>query len=659
MDLEKIKNRIIELCEKINQWNKEYYIDNNPSVSDLVFDKALLELETLEEKYPQFKFDFSPTNFVGGFAENKFKKVTHNKPMLSLAKAYNYDEILKYVNNLKKNIPIEEINFSIEPKIDGLSISLTYKNGKLVQAATRGDALVGEDVTENIYQIKSLPKMIDYKKDLEVRGEAFILKETFKKINAEEIKKGNKPFANARNAASGTLRQLDPKIVKSRDLNIFIFELISPDEHGIKTQREAIEFLDKLKIPVNPYNKVVELEELEDVIEQFAGYKDKLAYDADGLVIKLNKLTLWEKMGKTSKFPKHSIAFKYDVEVAISKIKNITTTVGRTGKITYLASLEPVELNQTIVRAATLHNYDYIKDMKIDIGDDVKIIKAGEIIPKVIGIAQKNKNSYFGKTLKCPSCKSELVEIDGMVDQFCLNKECPEMNVNSIHHFCSRNGLNIVGFGNSTVKDLYPKFIKNIRDIFELHKYKEEIKKIDRYGEQKVSNLLKNIEKAKKSEFYKVIFSLGIKNIGLRAAKLISNEYDCFVDILEDPELKKIQGVKNIGPKIIESLKEYIEDEENRKALIYFDSVFKYTSNKNAIKSEKFKDQTFVITGKLSEPRNHFVSIIEENSGSVSESVSKKTSYVLVGLDAGSKLEKAQKLGIKILNEKEFYKLLD
>ncbi|MGV2393000.1 UNVERIFIED_CONTAM: hypothetical protein O8I53_08555 [Campylobacter lari] len=363
-------------------------------------------------------------------------------------------------------------------------------------------------------------------------------------------------------------------------------------------------------------------------------------------------------LGKTAKFPKHSIAFKYDVEIAQSKIINIFATVGRTGKITYVAQLEPVELNQTIVKAATLHNYNFIKSLNIDINDEVKIIKAGEIIPKVIGTVINKTSTNYSKVLNCPSCDLILVEYEEMADQFCLNKNCPDKNINIIDHFCSRKCLNIVGLGTSTVKDFYPKFIKNINDIFSLKEKRAELLKLKRYGELKVNKLLNNIENAKNSKFEKVLFALGIKHLGQRAAKLISNEYSCFKDILEDRELFKLKNIKNIGPKIIDSIFEFINDEDNIELMNFLDNNFTY-ENENQISSTKLANLTFVITGKLTNSRDYYVELIEQNGGHVSSSISSKTNYLLMGEDAGSKKDKAEKLKIKIITEQDFLAMIE
>ncbi|EGV00027.1 DNA ligase (NAD(+)) [Mycoplasmopsis columbina SF7] len=655
-----IKEKINHLVEQINQWNKEYFLDNNPSVSDLIYDQTLLELEQLENTYPEFISPLSPTQNVGGFIDNKFTKVEHKYPMLSLNKAYSYDEILKFISNLEKIVPLEQIQFSLEPKIDGLSVALHYQNGYLVQALTRGDGSVGEDITENVKTIISIPKVIDLVDKIEIRGEVFLAKEKFEAINKDLKNKGEKEFANPRNAASGTLRQLNAQIVKDRELSAYLYEIVEPENYNLTTQYEVINYLKKLNFPTNELSKVVDVEELEDEIENFAEIKNKLPYDADGLVIKLNNLTYWSKLGKTAKFPKHSIAFKYEVEQAQSKILAISPTVGRTGKITYVAALEPVELNQTTVRNATLHNYNFIKSLNIDIGDKVNIIKAGEIIPKIISTVNLKNHTNYEKVLTCPSCNSILVEYEDNVDQFCTNKLCKEIVINSLYHFASRKSLNIVGLGLNTIKDLYEiNLLKTIEDIFELEKHVEIMKNLPRYAELKVSNLITNINKSKITPFYKVLFAIGIKHLGERAAKLFSQEYNNFGEMLVDPLLTKMQNIPNIGPKILESVSEYLQDTTNHQLLYKLDKLMTYEIAKKIQISSLLNNLNFVITGKLTNSRNYYVDLIEKHGGKILSFVNKKTNYLIAGEDVGSKLTKAQELEVKIINEEEFNQLLN
>ncbi|WP_027120680.1 NAD-dependent DNA ligase LigA [Mycoplasmopsis lipofaciens] len=658
MNSKNIKERINYLVNLINKWNREYYVESSPSVSDLEYDKKLLELEKLEQQYPQFIFPNSPTKHVNNELDNKFKKIEHKNPMLSLSKAYNYEEILKYIENIKKIVPLEEINFSLEPKIDGLSISLHYKNGILIQALTRGNGMEGEDVTQNVYQIASIPKIIDYSNDLEVRGEVFLSKSRFIELN-KELKSQNKPlFSNPRNAASGTLRQLDQDIVKERKLDCFLYELVSPETHNIFLQNEAINFMKKLNIPTNNFFKVVEIEELEEEIADFAEKKNKFDFDVDGLVIKLNNLHYWSNLGRTAKFPKHSIAFKYDVENAITTVKKILTTVGRTGKITYVAKTDKVELNQTNVTAATLHNFNFIKSINLNVGDDVKIVKAGEIIPKVVELVRKNSKDVFSKPLKCPSCSHDLIEYPGNVDQFCVNKKCEEIIINTISHFTSRKAMDIVGLGLRTIEIFFKnKIIQKIEDIFTIEKFKNQIISLEKFGLKKYENIVNSIEKAKSVKFSKVLFALGIKHLGERVAKLLSVHYSSFQEIIDDKNLSKINDSLNIGPKIIESLTEYVSDDNNKNLMIFLDSILDYEQPLKT--TTKLSNLTFVLTGKIGlYSRDHYVEIIEKNGGRVATSISSKVNYLIVGENAGSKLNKAQKLNIKIINEREFLELL-
>ncbi|WP_029905639.1 NAD-dependent DNA ligase LigA [Mycoplasmopsis opalescens] len=661
MNRNEAQKRIKTLNVLINKYNREYYIDDNPSISDNEYDKLLLELENLEKIYPEFALRQS-TNEVGAgklIWDQKFSKFVHAYPMLSLAKAYNYDEVERFVNNIENSVPLDEINFILEPKIDGLSIALHYNKGFLVKAVTRGNGVEGEDVTENIFMLQDVKNKIAFDKKIEIRGEIYLAKDRFEELNEQLIKEGKKPFANPRNAASGTLRQLDASVVLDRGLSLFLYQVVNPLEYGLKTQKEVLNFIENMGLPTTKVAKVVEIENLSNEIENFAEVKDNFNYAVDGLVIKLNSLKYHDELGRTAKFPKHSIAFKYDVENAVSTIKNIIATVGRTGKITYVAQLEPVELNQTTVRAATLHNYEFIKKHNINIGDEVKIVKAGEIIPKVIELVNKNSQNTYATVELCPSCNQKIFYIGDNVDQFCINKQCPEMIINKLAHFTMRNSLNIVGLGLSTIKDFYRNgLIKNILDIFELKNKKAEILKLPRFANKKVENLLKNIENSKNTPFFRVLYALGIRHIGLRASKIISTKFSNFTQLLEADNLGNIAKLQNIGETIFTSLTEYLKNDENRYNIAILDTIFNFKKTTNALKSNKFENLTFVITGKLSQPREYFAELIENNGGKVSNSVSKKTSYLLFGEDSGSKLSKANELSIKIINEEQLLELL-
>lgn len=662
IDEKEIQQKINNLVNLLNQWNLEYFVLNSPSVSDLEYDKKLLELEKLEAQFPHLIRSDSPTQQVGIFNDKRFTKVIHQKPMLSLAKAYNYDEIIKFVNNIKKFVPFEDINFSIEPKIDGLSISLHYENGYLKRAITRGDGIEGEDVSHNVLMINSIPQVIDLKENIEIRGEVYLSKSMFKKINEFNKLHNLKEFANPRNAASGTLRQLDSSIVKARNLSAFLYEIVNFEKYNLKTQSEVLNYLKKLNFPVTEYHKIAEIDDLAEIIENFAEIKNSFDYDIDGLVIKLNDLTYWKDLGTTAKFPRAAIAFKYDVEQSITKVLNIQTTVGRTGKITYIANLEAIELNQTIVKNATLHNYDFIQKLNLNLGDEVVIIKAGEIIPKVLDNYAKHSTGVYPKSLFCPSCHSPLIQYGDLVDQYCSNlTNCPEVIINSIVHFAMRKSLNIVGLGINTVKDLFKaNLVHKIEDIFELYKHKETLLALPRYAEQKVQNLLDAIEQAKNSSFDKVLFALGIKNLGERAAKLIGKICNSFAELQMESNLEKISNLDNIGPIIVQNLHNFINSEQNQNLMSYLDQNFAYIQkSKNNFISDKLNNLTFVITGKLSQNREYFSNLIELHGGNVSSSISKKTDYLLAGIDAGSKLDKAKKLNVKIINEIELLELVN
>ncbi|RIV16337.1 NAD-dependent DNA ligase LigA [Mycoplasmopsis gallopavonis] len=656
---QKILNQMNDLISKINTWNKEYYNDNNPSVSDQEYDLALAELKQLEQAYPQLIQSDSPTLKIGGFADSKFQKYTHQKPMLSLAKAYNLDDVQKFFENTQKALNKQELAYSLEPKIDGLSISLHYQDGQLIKAVTRGDGVIGEDVTENIYQIHSIPKRINNHNYLEIRGEVFLPKTKFQKLNQELVLSEQKPFANPRNAASGTLRQLDPEIVAKRELDAILYDLVNPELIGLSSQEQVLDFLKKEGFQTNPYSFISgDFDFIFNKINEFKDLKNSFEFDCDGFVIKLNEVENWDKLGSTAKFPKYAIAYKYETEEAISQILAIKTTVGRTGKITYVAELEPISLNQTIVQNATLHNYEFIESMNINIGDDVKVIKSGEIIPKIIALVNKNSQGVLEKVLYCPSCNSLLQEIDENVDQFCLNLDCQEKQIKNLIHFVSRPSFNIITLGESYIRLFFEKgFLSDLYSIFNLKEYSQQILEIRGFKDKKLDNILSSIEKAKEIELAKALFALGIKHIGAQVAELITQKISKLSDLisLNWEELSKID---TIGPKIIESLQEYVSKIPNQELLTKLDQILIYKNSKKILDT-KLTNLSFVITGTLSQSRDYFKDKILQNGGKVLSSISKNVDYLLIGENAGSKLEKAQKLEIKIINEDEFLAMIE
>ncbi|MBW0596899.1 NAD-dependent DNA ligase LigA [Mycoplasmopsis anatis] len=657
MNVKQAQGRIKELITKIKEYNHHYYDLDNPIVSDAEYDKLYNELVDLENKFPELVTKDSPTQIIGGFAANKFTKFEHKKAMLSLSKAYDFDEIKKFHENIIKKIDETKISYALDYKIDGLSISLHYQNGKLIRAVTRGDGITGEDVTENIIQISSIPQKINYLKEIEIRGEVYISKKTLIDINNALKKENKQQFSNPRNAASGTLRQLDPTIVKQRNLSAFLYEVVEPLQHKLHFQSEVIEFINKLGFPTQTYfRKVTELEEIYEEIDKFAEVKNKLDYDCDGFVIKLNNIDIWEDLGYTAKFPRYAIAFKLETESANTKILNITTSVGRTGKITYVANVEPVELNQTNVQFATLHNYEFIKELNLNINDEVKLIKAGEIIPKVIELVKKNSTDVYPKTMNCPSCNTLLEYIDDNVDQFCVNENCDEKKIRKIIHFASRPSLNIVNLGESNIRIFFELgLIKEVYDIYNLVEHKNKILQLRTFKEKKVNNILESIENSKTNKLNKIIFALGIKHIGERASKIIAKKINSISELLTY-DIDSLENESDFGTKSVESLKKWLSDKNNGNTINHLSKIF--TSSVRTNSTKKLENLIFVITGTFELKREELKEIIEQNGGVVSSSVSNKTNYLLCGENAGSKKTKAEQLNIEIIDDKFLFNLI-
>lgn len=657
MNINQAKNRIEELIELIKKYNHHYYNMDNPIVSDAEYDKLYNELLSLENEFPELITTDSPTQIIGGYAANKFTKFEHNKAMLSLSKAYDFEEIKKFHENIIKKIDEMEVSYALDYKIDGLSISLHYKNGNLIRAVTRGDGITGEDVTENIIQIDSIPQKINYLSDIEIRGEVYISKKTLIEINNRLRSENKQEFANPRNAASGTLRQLDPNIVKQRNLSAFLYEIVDPIKHNLHFQSDVIQFIKELGLPTqNYFKKVTELEEIKEEIEKFAEIKNKLDYDCDGFVIKLNNIDIWEELGYTAKFPRYAIAFKLETESATTKIKEISASVGRTGKITYVANVESVELNQTNVQFATLHNYEFIKELNLNINDEVKLIKAGEIIPKVIDLVKKNSSGVYPKLLNCPSCDSKLEYIEENVDQFCINENCDEKKVRKLIHFSSRPSLNIVNLGEANIRIFYDfGWIKEVYDIYNLDQFKDEMLKLKSFKDKKINNILESIEKSKNNKLSKLIFALGIKHIGERASKIIAKRISDISELLTY-DIDLLENENDFGIKSIESLKKWIANEQNRLIIEKLSEIFKPIEVANT--SKKLENLTFVITGTFELKRNELKEIIEQNGGTVSSSVSAKTNYLLCGENPGSKREKAEQLNVSIIDDKFLFNLI-
>ena len=654
-----IKKRVEELTSILNEANYNYYVLDEPTITDQEFDKYLRELEELEEKYPEYSKEDSPTKRVGGEVIDTFKKVTHEKPMMSLSDVFSESEVIEFDNRIKK----EGINpkYVCELKIDGLSVSLLYKDGVLVRAATRGDGVVGEDITHNVKTIKTVPLKLKEKIDIEVRGEIYMGKETLKKLNEERERNGEKKLQNTRNAAAGSIRQLDSSIAAKRGLDTFIYHLPNPEDYGIKTHIEALEFMKNLGFKVNPNNRLVNnIEEVLMFINEKAELRKDLPYDIDGIVIKVNNLDDQKALGFTAKYPKWATAYKFPAEEVLTKLTDIIFTVGRTGQITPNAVLEPVIVQGSTISRATLHNEDYVLAKDLHIGDIVSIRKAGDVIPEVVE-AKKERRTGLEKEFKmitnCPICDSPLVKKEGQVDYFCLNEHCPSRKIEALIHYASRDAMNIDGLGEKIMEDFFNfGFIKSIPDIYLLQSHREDLIRLEGYGDKSIDNLITAVEKSKENSVEKLIFGLGIPHVGSKTAKILASNFHN-LDNLMNAKYEDLNSISDIGDIIAQSIVDYFSEEKNKEVinkLREYGVNFEYFGMK-VIQSEYFSGNTFVLTGSLElYTRDEASNIIESLGGKTSSSVSKKTKAVIVGKDPGSKYDKAKELGIDILTEEEF-----
>ncbi len=660
--MEEIKNRIEELTKILNQANYEYYNIDSPSITDQEYDKYMRELIVLEEKYPELKDLNSPTNRVGGEAIDKFSKIRHKIPMFSLADVFNEDEINDFIKRVKDSGVSSE--FVSELKIDGLSVSLHYEHGKLVTAATRGDGVVGEDITHNVKTIKTVPLDLKRDIDIEVRGEIYMNKATLKKLNEERAKKGEPLLQNVRNAAAGSIRQLDPKIAAKRHLDTWIYHLPNPEDYGIKTHYEALKFMEELGFKVNPASKLCKASDIIPFIEDMTKKRASLPYEIDGIVIKVNDLQSQKMLGATAKYPRWAIAYKFPAEEVLTKLIDIKFTVGRTGQITPNAILEPVLVMGSTIRRATLHNEDYCLEKDLRIGDIVSIRKAGDVIPEVVEAKKERRFQELPKFKmidKCPICGSKLVK-KGTVDYFCENDLCPKKNIESLIHFASRNAMNIDGLGDEILEDFYnEEFIKEIPDFYKLSEHKEDIIELEGYGNKKVNNLLIAIEESKKNSLERLLFGLGIRGIGAKNAKLLAEKYTT-IDNLINTTYEDLINIPDIGDILAQNIIDYFKNEKNLetiKALKDMGINMEYLGGK-AKENVLFTNKKFVITGTISfMNRDEIKSLIESFGGKSIDSVSKNTNVVIVGTSPGSKYEKAKNLGIEIWDEAKLKEIVD
>ena len=649
------KKRIEELVKELNKASYEYYILDDPSSSDSEYDRLFNELKELELKYPEYKLDDSPTQRVGAIVKDEFKKVEHLTPMLSLDNVFNFEELEYFDKVIKKEF--SNVSYNVEPKIDGLAVSLYYEDGILKRAATRGDGYIGEDITENVKTIKTIPLSLNEKVTLEIRGEIFMSKKSFYKLNEEKRENDEKPFANPRNAAAGSVRQLDSSVTASRNLECYVYHLVNPELLGISSQYESMNKMRDLGLNVNKQVKLCKnLACVKDYINDITEKRDELYYDIDGVVVKVDDFLKQEELGYTTRFPKWATAYKFPAEEVKTKLLDIVLTVGRTGKITPNAILEPVRVAGSLVQKATLHNEGYIRDRDIKIGDYVYIRKAGDVIPEVFKVDLESRKNVkdFNMVDKCPVCSSELFKNPEDPIHYCVNINCDAKKLEAIIHFVSKGAMDIDGLGESIIKTFYEKgYIKNIVDIYDLKEKKDTLEKEEGFGTKSVEKMLLAIEESKLNSLDKVIFAIGIRYVGSKTSKILAKRFNN-IDNLINATYDDFISIFEIGEKIAQSLVDYFNNDENVKIIeMLKEKGINFTYESDNV-SDKFSNMTFVLTGNLKTyKRDELKDILEKNGARVSSSVSKKTDVVIYGDAAGSKLEKAKELNIELWDEEK------
>lgn len=669
-NLDNIKKKIEKMREDILKYNQYYYTNNESLISDVEYDNLIKELKELEEQYPQFKNVESPTEKVGAtnLRESKFQKITHKKPMLSLSNTYNEGEIGDFIERVRKLVPEDkELKYALELKLDGLSISVQYEKGKLVRGVTRGDGAIGEDVTENIMEIATIPHELSEPLDLEVRGEIVLPLSNFLKLNERRMEAGEEVFANPRNAASGTLRQIDSSIIKERGLDSYFYFLVDAEKYGVKTHSESIKFLEKLGFKTTGVCEVLEsASKLKKRIDYWEKAKENLDYETDGMVIKVDELELWNILGNTTKSPRWAIAYKFPAKQVTTTMLGVTWQVGRTGKVTPVAELEEVLLSGSKVKRASLHNFHEIERKDIRIGDKVFIEKAAEIIPQVVKSIKEFRDGseiQIVEPTECPVCQSPVAREEGQVDIKCTNPNCPGKIKGRIEYFVSRDAMNISGFGSKMVeKMLELGFIKNAGDIYNLKSHEEELVKIEKMGKRSVEKLLESIEESKKRDYSKVLYALGIPFIGKYSGKLLANASGN-IDKLMNMSIEELIEIDGVGDKGAKAVYDFFRDSENLQlievlrgyGLQFAQEVKEEQSSEERI----FEGKTFLFTGTLKNfKREEIKEEIEKLGGKNLSAVSKNLDYLIIGEKAGGKLKKAQELGtVKILTEDEFLEI--
>ena len=653
-------DRMNEIIDLLNKYAYEYYTLDKPSVEDAEYDRLMQELIRIESSHPEWVRLDSPTRKIGGEVISEFEKVTHRVPMMSLGNVFNEEEIRDFDEKVSKVFPKHE--YVCELKIDGLAFNIEYKDGVFVKAATRGNGVVGEDITHNVKTIKSIPHVLKEKVDLDIRGEIYMSKKSFNKLNERQKEKGENLFQNPRNAAAGSIRQLDSSVAASRGLDVFLYHY---PETPFKTHYETLMYMKRLGFVVNPNIRLCKnVDEVISFIHEWTEKRDTLPYEIDGIVIKVNDIAQQKELGFTAKVPKWATAYKFPPEHVLTKLTDIIFTVGRTGQITPNAVLEPVRVMGSTISRATLHNADYCIEKDIRVGDYVYIYKAGDVIPAVDRVELKRRNGTekpFEMIKYCPMCGSELVQKDGMVDYFCENIHCPARKIEGLIHFVSRGAMNILGLGDRIMEDFFNYgYIKKFSDIYKLSNHKEEITLLEGYGSKSVDAILKSIEDSKQNSLDRLLFALGINGIGAKTAKLLCKYYTS-IDSLIDATEEELATIRDIGPTLSVNIVNYFKDEKNMEELEELRKLgVNMTYNgKKMIEDENFKDKRFVITGSFDNiSRDEIKEFIEERGGLTSDSVSKKTDVVLVGEAPGSKRDKAIELNIPIWNQEKLFEIM-
>lgn len=664
MDIVEAKQRVHEITSLLNKYNYEYYVLDNPSVDDAEYDRLMNELIMLEGAYPELKSPLSPTSRVGGQVVSSFRKIVHKRMMLSLANAFNEDDLRAFDKRVKDALGVDNVEYVAEMKIDGLAMSLTYVDGKFDYAATRGDGTTGEDVSSNVLTIKSIPSSISTFKEVEVRGEVYMPKKVLASLNKERSQKGEALLANARNAAAGSIRQLDSSIAASRKLDAYWYYFVNASDFGFKKHSDALDYIQSLGFRTNPERRICKgIEEVLKFVEEYTLKRPSLPYDIDGLVIKVNDMTKYDTIGYTAKTPKWAIAYKFPPEEVVTKLKDIIFTVGRTGKITPNAVLDPVRVQGSMIARATLHNEEFVVSKDIRVGDYVVLRKAGDVIPEVVRVVKERREEGtlpFKMATSCPICGAPLIQKDAI--HYCSNTKCDARHIEGLIHYCSKDAMDIDGLGDKIIEYFFnQKFIHSIPSIYRLEQYAQDIKITDGFGEKSVVKLLQGIEKSKSNSLERLLFGLGIKEVGVKTAKTLAS-YFVTMEALEKATYDDLLLVPDIGDISARSIVDYFKEEDNKKMIEELKELginMKYLGKPVSSKKTYFTGKTCVLTGTLANfGRKEATEILESYGAKVTSSVSKSTSLVIFGTEAGSKLDKANALGIETMDEEEFMKTI-